>query len=476
MLRDSAFTAAAGTRALERSAASPQHSEARHSNGRRPERERGLYSFLTWPFYLAQVLVAQEFLAGSERARPGEPEDARAQQDARDDSGTAADPADRSLVLYATEEQAGERETANARAVLANAKTSELTGEEERNGTGPEHSQPEDAGVSVGRGAATAGGLDGSVDAQGSGTLAEQGSSRALFLPHTTDTAEVLGLLDGLESNITGSYPLLGQILNDVDLSAMLGVPDLSLGALLDGTLDLLGESATTVLGGLDLARSLDEVDASVDRALDAVGDSTTSVLDGVGSLLGIELDGAAKIVDPVLDGSGDAVAAELSAIGAEGGAEFDGATKLVGSLTGTVDGTVAVADATPPVGGHPNPSVESLIDPDTFDAIVASQASLAPSSLEAESTREDDLFSGGKYTDYGLALKTHWRGDVPRPSDQPDASTNRGESAISDNNDHASDLHAETIGATLDGLADTSIALPSVIEELGLRGGDSLL
>ena len=44
----------------------------------RADRRSGFFSFLTWPFFIAPLFASEDFLAATQKARAGEPEDSKA--------------------------------------------------------------------------------------------------------------------------------------------------------------------------------------------------------------------------------------------------------------------------------------------------------------------------------------------------------------------------------------------------------------
>ena len=44
----------------------------------RADRRSGFFSFLTWPFFIAPLFASEDFLAATQKARAGEPEDLKA--------------------------------------------------------------------------------------------------------------------------------------------------------------------------------------------------------------------------------------------------------------------------------------------------------------------------------------------------------------------------------------------------------------
>lgn len=441
---------------------------------RHAEKERGLFSFLTWPFYLAQVLAAQEFLGGNARAWPDGSDVLAADRLAREqEDGSVASASDRMPTLYVPDDEdaAGSQATRNwtplaavAASAVADDKDSEPKASEPLDGTLGDFIQ----------GAGMGGAFDGTADARGSGFVMEGGPLHAGFFPETGGTADVVTLLDRLSStlgsDLESTSSLLGGILKEVNLPSPLGNLDTSLNTIVDGTLDLVGSTADSLLDELNNSRTLEGIGAS---------------LDGVTSELGMQLAGVVTALDHVVDGTTDAIATELNGADSALGALLQGAGKLVDNLHDP-DHLNSVCACGPSDDGDasatPFASATLLVEdffatltsPDTL-GVVASAGSIALGASASDASGTDALFHGGKYTDYSLALKSDSEANA-HPSDFADARTDGSQLVIPESGEHVDHLHDPTINAMAHDVAGTVAALPSALEDIGLRGGDTLL
>lgn len=328
------------------------------------DRQRGMWSFLTWSFFLAQALAANEVFAkshGDDGTNPAEADAASTQ-----DSSAAAQSASANPLSGITGDDAGAATAAQfAAAIAAGVLTPAMWAA---------------AGDNPVLAKALADALSGQPTADGGADMAEataQDSNPPIDEagppPETglvPDVTPLPGLLPGLEPIVT---PIIGPIIEPIiDLLPVEVIADLGLelgGELLDAVDTLVGNVATTVIG--------------------SVGTLLASAVPIVGSADGI-LDATTGLVG----GSVDAVTA---------------------TLTGLVDGTLGtLTSASPldlgsPIDGLPLPALASLtgdLDLSIGDD-VASGGAIVHDLISPISSGLDVLYANGLHTDYAVELHT---------------------------------------------------------------------
>jgi uncharacterized membrane protein YgcG len=160
------------------------------------ERPRGVFSFLTWPFALAQLFAVEEFLGGTSRSAHAEEEQGKSTRSARgEDLGSGIDAAlNESRHRSASEEG----ETADAEAALARPNLIEPSAPEA-------FSQPRDNEEENGNGADTRGsGASSGGGGGGSGGGSGSGGSDAQT---ATDIGGAVSGSAGQMTNALGSGP-----------------------------------------------------------------------------------------------------------------------------------------------------------------------------------------------------------------------------------------------------------------------------
>jgi hypothetical protein len=307
----------------------------------RLERQRGLKSFLTWAFFLAQVSAAEQLLTGAAKAQDDEFSD----NPAKPPEESPPDP----LAENAIQKHGG--------GPGADAMTSSGSGSSTlhqpslEDGTLP-HAHPHLLSPAAGTpphkvGVASGGAESGASAHARVGSSGSPDSSPSGLLPdlHVDQTAPALVQADG----DVGS--LLGFELNIGD-DGLIGI-DLDLGNLV-GTLDNLlttpVQEVTELVGSLtnDLGNLLNGAGLALGEVLDSTGEGLGEVLDSTGEVLGSALD-----------------LSELTGLNLT-----DGLSGLLGQ--------------------------DSTESPEQDDET-------APSATE---TQTDELFVGGQYTNYNIALR----------------------------------------------------------------------
>jgi hypothetical protein len=470
----------------------------RHNPSAAPQsrnREKGLWNFLTWSFFISQVLAAQQ-LIGASAAHAADNAELGASGGERDDApgrvAAAAPQNDRGGVDDAAADAntaAGALEQAQD---LFEGNLASLAAEQVNHGAGTEDGN--NAGTIV-HAFSSGAGADHSAAPEGGGGV-----------PLPPDTAEPGLVIPGLDDVLEGVIPpVLGavvEIVGSVDdlldgvlggtLVPVIGVVDHVVDAVLEQTVaPLLGTVEHTLEAILDqaVAPLLTVADGILDATLDTLALPLLGTIDAVLDSAVAPVAGTLSELIGTIDAVADSLIAPLAHTVADVTGTLGAATdQVLSSLADTTGETLAAASA--PVATIVGDTVSLLTGGDGGLPIVgqllgdgfaisgsiaaATDAVASAGIIELSPVTNlgnlDQLFSGGLYTDYNLALQTA----------EPGASA--GVTAL------ASNGSGGLVGQILAGVEqiaddneDASAAappvLPSVLADIGLRGwGDGLL
>jgi hypothetical protein len=376
---------------------------------KQPERQRGLWSFLTWSFFLAQTLAAEAFVGSAAKA---------AHDDSSSDhaNGSDASRAYDDLARSAAGQTAGEGETnagSDAGGGSHDANLANLVAGLHEGAQGAPIALASAHGV-LAAGSAVAVELEHS----GSPTPSASGDQAGAFPPNDPGS---LGGSDG------------GQVAVGVEID-----PGLGLHVGTDVALDL-GHVVGLDLG-LDLSHVLGS-DINFDGGIEIDLNPT----------LKAQFSDLSETVSHMLDGVRE------SGLLAEGGDETLG--KLTETVSNSVEGpATAVAHV-----------VSDAVDFGSLGQAVSSGGTITLPLLKT--VQADDLFSGGRYTDYNLSLPPGADGhDNSEKVDSDTAGKTGSLSSLVDSLTDHHDAHASADAADQDVHA-SHIGVPSVLDELGLRG-----
>jgi hypothetical protein len=399
------------------------------------QREKGLWNFLTWSFFLSHILAAEQFAAAPVRAAESDL-DRSSSNDAASEHGnvvTSLAPSDHET-LYADDTAA-----APATAVQV--------------GLGP-LSHVEWGAVAVPFS------LDGAMP---------HGAAGAFSLADAVVDLDQIGVLRGAVSP-EGSPPALIELPISLDLPLPILEPGSNLSEILhDVVAPAIAPLIATVDGILDTAelvtQPLTALTGEIAGSLAGEVEAIIAPLSGVVDTLAQPLGGVVEIVD--------ALANEVNT-------SLVPLSPVVDTLVHPLDDLVATEAAqsalqaldTDSVVGCVESMVQALPSVDVH-AVVASGGLLTlPELPGAMPAAVDDLFSSqGGYSDYNLALHSLPAGDA--------GTVTRLEIAVGDPSaiaDHV--LHSPQAAVSPETHAlGSSLALPSTLEELHLRGlGDGIV
>jgi len=385
-------------------------------------REHGLWSFLTWSFFLSQLLAAQQLIGAAANAA-----------EAADEAQTSSDPsATHALIRQATgsmletgpaaEEAGPAQEPGTLASDLASPASHLLPG------TGLPHE------------------LELSLEA--SGNVSQGGTGFEALSDVTQLAAAEPAAGPGLPGvpptavDPSGGDPVIPPVPDPVLPPAPDVIEDVvdNLDPVMEGVVSPLLDTVGELLG------TLDPVLASVtEPVLDIVGE-LTETLDPI-------ID---QVVAPVIEIAGDLLPT-LETVGEPIAAPLLASIGGLGEDTGPIGSLIGLA----------SDSLEGALD---TEEILASGGSVLLEELPVISDISlDDLFSGGGYTDYGLELQvtvaTEPEGGAPDASVSASASPSDTELALQTDLDSPG-----LIEGTVQALGN-NIALPSALEGLGLRG-----
>lgn len=317
------------------------------------DRQRGMWSFLTWSFFLAQALAAHEAFAKGVGA---------GQEGVDNDAGvdSAADAALKQAMATALSGVPGDDAAAAAAAQLAAAMA---------------------AGVITPQMWSAIGDNPVLFKALLDALAAEQLANAA-----GTASADATGALpdaggecpagDGCDGTPIGEH-LPGVTLPDLPIEV---IADLGLelgGNLVDAVDDIVGAVAETVIGTVDVVISA--TTEVVSGAVEFIGDTAEMVVSAATGLVTGTVDAVTAAATGLVDGTLNTVAAV--------------AAPLVGETVGTVVNTAADAVVDPLVA--------------TTSDVVASGGAIVLGAAAAVTGTMNTLFSNGSHTDYAVELHT---------------------------------------------------------------------
>jgi hypothetical protein len=372
----------------------------------KPERHpRGLWSFLTWSFFLSQVMAA-DLLLGNPAAASQEEEDptvGRPKKDAAAPSDQAVEGG-RSAVAQAGE-AIGYDDPASGKASLLS-KTASLIDAAQRSGPAPSkppsHDFEEGDGAGGGGGGGDGGGdsVAGAVSEKpGSGSSSNPDSPEHSQPPIGSVAPSPGGPSSPGDPGSGGSGVSAGvdvDIGDIVDVGISVGLPDVDLSAQL-GVSNLLGFDVRVGADGIFVGT---EIEVGQLSNIDQLGLNPTQIVE---SATGLELAHLLSSDLPVIDtllGPGEHLSQVKATL-----AEITGLS-LVDGPSGSSDATLAqplekLLSANP----APIQIVSELTD---LSGDLSSGGVIAfPLPASNPVLQIDDLFAGTRYTDYNLALQS---------------------------------------------------------------------
>jgi hypothetical protein len=379
-----------------------------------PHKERALWNFLTWSFFLAQILAADQLVNG--------------QANAAGDLDLPASDAAAEAAALRLDGLMPDADTGNA--VPDDVGASRSAGQA-------------DDGVAVSMQAGRADGpgiiLDAIPEAQ------SQGSAEVEIVSggHVPSASAQIPAEDATPS-----------IANDIH-GGLLDVVNDTVDPLLD-TVENLGEVLDDIVGGI-VAPLIGTLGDTVESAVDPLLNTVEVVVSSLDESLG-------AVTAPLLGTLGDAVPDVVAAI--TGGLD-DVVENPIQPLEGAVElamkGLAALAPA----------AAASLEATDAIGDVLASAGELTFPIVETVGL--DDLFIGSRYTDYNLALQAKLPlAPATESSDAAVSSSNPPVdvlAALSDVGD------TELLDNVKDGLHLPHIAIPGVLDDAALRGlGDGIV
>ncbi|MQA65699.1 MAG: hypothetical protein GEU76_07345 [Alphaproteobacteria bacterium] len=404
------------------------------SGMRPPEKPRGFLSFLTWPFLLAQLAALDHALGGL--IRPA----------------AAVESAD----------------TDQAPASAGDAGSGELSDREypAMQMTAAEEPRPE------------------SRDSEGADpTDAGFGGDSHVGVPETPIA----------DDHVLSGVGLTGAIVVNGGSSGGGGGP---LGAHMTPNAQIPAAGASDGSGTWSIPDVWDSMGWSQPDGIGGLSDFG-EVLPGVGTTVGNVTGIAGEVLqtaEPVVDSVLPTLAAATNAVTGVVGGALEATEVVVESVPATLD---AATDAVTGVVGGTLKVTEPVLDSalSTLNAItdaatggggfLGSGGSLAFEAQPSPASGTDDLFSGGRYTDYGLAMRTDGtdtaaggvdpdrdpvdaEGSAPQDGDRGGAEASGDDATDQGEHDSNDLLHAAP--------APVFAELASALDDAALRGGDSLL
>lgn len=378
-----------------------------------PERQRGLFNFLTWPFFLAQLFAAEEFFGGMFRPALAQGEEqaktARQQEDA--DKGYDTELNGPAQKLGGAEDGVADPAT-DAMAGLTDAQF-DASGDPAKPDESNDGQQASAAGNSDASSSGSSGvapvspahfgaGLD-SVAAAGSGT------SPLLLSPNDAsgDLARLLEASPTLigtpnVSLVEAIRPLVGEMTEAVtDLPADLLQQTTPVFELVDPIINTATDAVTDVAGiAVNIAEPvLQVVRPALDVATDAVSDIADVALNTAAPVIGA--------AQPVLHATTDAFAHVARDA-------FETADSTIDTIHPALSATEALIDVAGDVAENVGVVAEAGSSPLHAAVSVTSELAILPLASggiiafdDERAVPKHDLFEGGRYTDYGLALRT---------------------------------------------------------------------
>lgn len=411
------------------------------------QREKGLWNFLTWSFFIAQVVAAHQMAVSNAMA-------AEAAQDAGA-SEAAVDPEAVAAAIAALNAFEGMDEQLSGGLALQS--TEPGSAKIAAVADAPRHSVDADTTVEAAE--------DGGRTHKSDGAATSQEGSSEIDAPIIVAAPDggvgsvLEPVIDGVDGVLGGVIPPVGGLVGGlvdvldpvVDVAPVVGIAGELVGALdpvLDGVVAPVADLVETLVGGLEpvldpllapvtgLAGSvielaepvldvvlvpaagvIEEVLQSLDPVIDPVTGLASSIVAPLGDALSPVVEAAAEVVAPVtplvneltapLEDIADTLLSPFAPVVAP----------LTEPLLGPITGQLSIldgltGDAPEGSGGAQGIGLSQLLDigvgggPIMLDAAPATTGGLpVPGGI-------DDLFSGGKYTEYSIALQ----GTVPSP------------------------------------------------------------
>jgi hypothetical protein len=396
--------------------------------GEVPERRRGLFNFLTWPFFMAQLFAAEQFMSGMLRPARAEEEPSKTTRP-EDADRTGASESNAFAQRVGGPEDGTAPPPAGPLAAMAEAQLP----------PGPEDAKATGEDAPSGKAAAANSSSGGS--ASGGGSSSDQSYS------DEGNTAAPVKAGNGVAgATHSGTSPeLLGQDGPSTDLAKLLGVTTAPLGIsgvealrpLLDATNNIAGtpviqpivSAIDPILGAApgvvdDVAGAL----APLDEGVEAVTGTATQAVSALLQAAGSGATPALKILDGQLDGVMGAASGASDVVNAIVPATLvpSSVPEILDTLvSSTVQQTSAIpetlAKTVADVSGStietavslPSELIESVAK--TATAPLLASPSLTPDLAlndtiafdENLSFAKHELFANGQYTDYGVAMQS---------------------------------------------------------------------
>jgi hypothetical protein len=422
-----------------------------------PQRQRGLWSFLTWPFVIAPIVAAETFLAGNGHAIAAEDQDDRAdhgkgQPDAAPDQDQAAAGA-----AHAADDSQGDQ-TDPTRAVGTMPKAShngDLPHEEHAKAPVAHDALATASPAADGGGGGGGGGGDGGGSSDAGAGDTSSSDANALLASDGAgggSSGDLAGIPFGVPTEI--GHPIVIGVSTGGGLSidvSMGGEPGLALAApdlvstLTGSVSDILAPAG---LGGLSSSLDLKDIlgfDLHVNSSGEFIATDLSTALDlhplsSITSTLSTVANTVSTLASPVADGLPVLDFATPNVLDHLFGGDNHSATGQLGDLSsiiGSGSGSLASDDATSTLtgslAGSGTASFDKLVDAflaPSSDAglgtalpVASTTSDAAPVSIVGEASavtpghsidfpapvlpEGDVLFRGNSYTDYHVALQT---------------------------------------------------------------------
>ncbi len=454
---------------------------------RRAERQRGRWNFLTWSFFLAEVAAGAQFLGTGAKAQGDDAAHAKGHGEATDaiHDGVLASLGS---VTAATEEGGSGPAASRAEAPSSLAELNLLSLQQ-----GDEAGGPLGNTGDVGFGGASSSGSGSSGTGSNGGQQADSGGPPPVsdepptgVLPPISD-GPPLGVWPPIsDSPPSGASP---PIL-DNPVTGLL--PPISIGVtvsnLLDTTLDqLTGLHLVETVGGL-LGNTVEDTLSQITGLVGNAGELTAVV----GGLLDSSLNVAFSATESLIPQAAGSVVSSVGALassvtdlglfGDSGHLSSDGTvSQIVYSASSVVEDAGNILNAQPgnlmdvlKASAMVSPALNIVLDapeitPLSHDQAVSSGGTIAfPDLASATVLHVDELFAGGRYTDYGLAVQSEGNSGATAIVDPlgGDADT----STLSSPIDSPSESHESALSPGVPDVNASSLNLPNIIDELGVR------
>jgi hypothetical protein len=399
------------------------------SQPKQDERQRGRWNFLTWSFFLAEVAAGAQFFATAAGAAQNADSAGRSKAHAEaTDAIYDGVLGNLGSVVAATEDGSG----------AASSRTEAHSAEAGLNLLSLQ--QGDESGKSLSN--TEAGGFAGALSS-GSGTSGTGSSG-------------------GLQADSGGSPP----ISNEPPPGALPPVsPDPPSGGLPpisgdppSGGLPPISDNPSGVLPPIS-------VGGTVSLQLDIILDQLTGLhlVETVGGLLGDTLDDTLGQITGLVGNAGELVG---DLLGSSLNAAFS-ATDLVPQAVGSVVSSVGTLGVVAPALDILSDAPE--IAPLAHDQDVSSGGTISfPDLTSIKVLQVDDLFAGGRYTDYGLAVQSEVNSAATASADTLGGDTDNG--TLNSPIDSPNDNHVSALSPGVQDLNASSVSLSSIIEDLGVR------